>query len=526
MSVKEATHQERGGEALRSAIRQALNGDAILFLGAGAAKDAETESGTPLPTGQELSDILALECGSRPGYSLDSIAQHFLDVRSETVLINVLRKHLKVSSIGSVLTTLASVPWTRIWTTNYDDAFEKALNERKVPYYSLTTAAEVRNAQGNRLILLHINGALDRLNQSLTRDFVLTSESYATQAFVSTDWSTVFRNDLQRAKSIIFIGYSLADIDIARLIFNPELLRAKVHFVDRNDIDPVLKTKLSKFGTVHSIGLEALRDILEVEKTRWVQPEFVEEYQCWSRVAPEKALREPKDNDFYDLILKGVIYDELLMSQLESPGVPTYTVVRACESPCVSHLGQPSGVAVVVGSFANGKTVALRSIALQLVAQGRDVFEFAQHSELAGVELQRLCRRDSDFILILENYSRNLELIEYFCRYARPGCALLTSERTEVHEMRSPALKDRTKGRDLKVFDVDLLENGEIARLSELVSLRGLWGERAGLSDAQRLGYLKHDCTRQMHAVLIDVANSPQIKARLTEILESDDFSP
>lgn len=520
MSAKEATHQETGDEALRVAMRQALNGDAILFLGAGAAKDAKTKNGTPLPTGQELSDALASECNLGPGYSLDSIAQHFLDVRSETALINALRKQLKVSSIGSVLTTLASVPWTRIWTTNYDDAFEKALNEHKVSHYSLTTAAEVRNAQGNRLVLLHINGALDSLKQSLMPDFVLTSESYATQAFVSTEWSTVLRNDLQRAKSIIFVGYSLADIDIARLIFNPELLRAKVHFVDRSDIDPVLKTKLSKFGTVHSVGLEALRRILAEEKDQWEPPKFVEEYQCWSRVVAKEALRAPKDDDFYELILRGVAYDELLMSQIESPSVPTYTVVRACEPSCVSHLGQLGGVAAVVGSFANGKTIALRSIALQLVAQGRDVFEFVQHSESASTELQRLCRRGSDFILVLENYSRNLELIECFCRYARPGCALLTSERTEIHELRSPALKDRTKGRDLKVFDVDLLENDEIARLSELFSLHGLWGERAGLSETQRLGYLKHDCARQMQAILIDVANSPQVRARLTEIVD------
>ena len=110
------------------------------------------------------------------------------------------------------------------------------------------------------------------------------------------------------------------------------------------------------------------------------------------------------------------------------------------------------------------------------------MLELVQKSESASIELQRLCRRDSDFVLVLENYSRNLELIECFCRYARPGCALLTSERTEVHELRSPALKDRTKGRDLKVFEVDLLDNDEIARLSELFSLRGLWGERAGLS--------------------------------------------
>lgn len=78
--------------ALRAAIRSALNGEAIVFLGAGAAKAAKTSKGDCLPTGQELSDALAADCGLGGGYALDSITEHFLGARSETALINALRK--------------------------------------------------------------------------------------------------------------------------------------------------------------------------------------------------------------------------------------------------------------------------------------------------------------------------------------------------------------------------------------------------------------------------------------------------
>jgi len=520
MSATTGAQRALADDELRIAIRSALSGNAILFLGAGAAAAAKRRDGAPLPAGQQLSDALASACELGPGYSLDSIAQHFLETRSETALINALRKQLEISSIDGVLTALASIPWIRIWTTNYDDAFERALTEANKSHHSITTADGVRAAQGNRLLLIHINGDLKRLKQSLTPDFILTSESYATNMFMSTEWSTVLRNDLQRAKSIIFVGYSLADIDIARLVFNPELYRSKVHFVDREDIDPVLRTKLSKFGAVHSIGIDALRSIVDGEKALWRPPQLIEEYQYWSRVLPEGPLRTPSDDDFYDLILRGVPRDDLLLSQIGSPDVPAYTVVRSCEDPCVRHLGKPGAVAAVVGSFANGKTIALRAIALRLATQGRDVFVLERPAELARGELLRLCRRDADFVLVLENYSRNLELIESFCLYARTGCSLLTSERAEVHELRLPALTQKMKERDLEIFDVDILENGEVDRLSDLLSLRGLWGERAGLSEVQRLLYLKHDCDRQIHAVLIEVANSPQIRSRLNEIVD------
>jgi len=506
-------------DSLREAVRAALGGEAILFLGAGAAKDAVRKDGKVLPTGQELADLLGQDCGLASGYPLDTITEHYVDKFSETRLINSLNKHLKVSDIGKTLVSLGTIKWLRVWTTNYDNAFEKALDSSKIKFHSLTTSADVRNAQGNKLIILHINGLLSSLKQSITSDFILTSQSYATQAFADTEWATIFRNDIQQCKAVIFIGYSLADIDVARLLFDPNTFRRKVHFVDRTNIDPVLNSKLTKFGIVHAIGLDQFADILEDEKARWVQPKLVEEYNSWNKIIIDDASRKPSDDDFYELILQGVCKDGLLLSQLETPEDPTYTVVRNCESACIKHLGQTDAIATLVGSFANGKTITLQSIALKLVAEGRDVFILEHPYETAYVELQRICRREQDFILAIENYSRNLDLVEGFCRYARPGCALLLSERTEIHDLASAALIDRTKNRDLNIYELDLLENDELARLSNLLDIRGLWGERAGLTEVQRLSFLKEDCGRQLQAVLIEVAKSPQIKAKLAEIV-------
>jgi len=504
---------------LRESIRDVLAGDAILFLGAGAAKDASTKNGELLPTGKELADFLASECGLGEGYPLDSIADHFIDEKSETALINKLRKKLNVSKVGGATIALAGLPWLRIWTTNYDDSFEKALDENKKTHFALTTSDDVHNAQGNKLIVLHINGYLNRIKQSLTKDFVLTSQSYATQTFVDSEWSTIFRNDIQQCKSVIFIGYSLADIDVARLIFSPETFHKKTHFIDHIKIDPVLSSKLSKFGTVHPIGLEDFSSIISEEKASWVMPELVEEYKSWHKLEISGTLRKPTDDDFYDLILQGVTKDGLILNQLNTPDDPSYTVVRDSEELCIKHLSKDDAVAILTGSFANGKTTTIRSISLKLVAEGRDVFYLDHPYESAFVELQKLCRRDSDFILVLENYSRKLKFIEYFCRYARPDCALLLSERTEIHELSSAALIDRIKHRELRIYELDLLENNEIDRMSALLDLRGLWGDRAGLSQIQKSAYLKEECGRQMQAILIEIAKSPQVKKRLDKIV-------
>ena len=126
-------------------------------------------------------------------------------------------------------------------------------------------------------------------------------------------------------------------------------------------------------------------------------------------------------------------------------------------------------------------------------------------------------------MVVVENYSRNLALVDTFCRYAPERCTLLLSEKAEIHELRAPALLDKIGNRHLVEYEVDMLIDAELKRMSNLLDLRGLWGERAGLSELQRLAYLREDCGRQLHAVLIDVIKSPHIRARLSEIIEHFD---
>jgi hypothetical protein len=110
-----------------------------------------------------------------------------------------------------------------------------------------------------------------------------------------------------------------------------------------------VKTKLSKFGTVHPIGLEALQRIIENERALWTKPDLIEEYQCYSRLRIEDNSQVCSVNDFYDLILHGVTRDGLMLAQAEKPDVPLYTVIRTCEDKCFKDLGQAGRIVVIVG---------------------------------------------------------------------------------------------------------------------------------------------------------------------------------
>ena len=87
----------------------------------------------------------------------------------------------------------------------------------------------------------------------------------------------------------------------------------------------------------------------------------------------------------------------------------------------------------------------------------------------------------------------------------------MLTERTGIHELQSDALDDRIKTRNIQLYDLDILENDEIIRLSSLLDFRGLWGERIGSLETQKLAFLKEDCGRQLQAFLMEVAKSPRL---------------
>lgn len=63
-----------------------------------------------------------------------------------------------------------------------------------------------------------------RIRDSVWTDLKLTKPSYDSGSAMDTEWGTLFRAYLQAAQAIFFVGYSLADIDVRRLLFEEQLV--------------------------------------------------------------------------------------------------------------------------------------------------------------------------------------------------------------------------------------------------------------------------------------------------------------
>jgi len=217
---------------IEEAIRHALDGDATLFLGAGFSADAETASGANLPTGVKFANVLATRLGLHPAPSLDLVADMYRTKFGDFDLIQLLTDSFSASKITPEQEAFGTVPWRRIYTTNYDNVIELAHKKAGRTLISYTQANPPDKVPSRDAICLHINGSIAQLDSSaLGTTFLLTNTAYLSDAFNRSRWSRLFREDIAVSRAVIFVGYSLYDIDIARILHATPGISKKCYFV-------------------------------------------------------------------------------------------------------------------------------------------------------------------------------------------------------------------------------------------------------------------------------------------------------
>ena len=85
---------------LDEALRHALDGQAILFVGAGFSIQARSAVGETLPTGAKLATLLASELGLSTVPSLDIVSDMFVHKVGEFPLIQLLRTSLIATEVA------------------------------------------------------------------------------------------------------------------------------------------------------------------------------------------------------------------------------------------------------------------------------------------------------------------------------------------------------------------------------------------------------------------------------------------
>lgn len=100
-----------------------------------------------------------------------------------------------------------------IYTTNYDRWLEKSLEARNIPFVKIVNVADIAKSSDDKTQIVKLHGDFDD-----DASIVLTESSYFERLSFESPLDIKLRADVL-GRTILFIGYSLGDINIRYLLY-------------------------------------------------------------------------------------------------------------------------------------------------------------------------------------------------------------------------------------------------------------------------------------------------------------------
>ncbi|MGL5867976.1 SIR2 family NAD-dependent protein deacylase [Clostridium chrysemydis] len=193
------------------------NGKVILFVGAGVSASLS------LPTWNQLMDHLSKELDIEPeifklyGDNLSLAEYYCLEKGTIGPLRSWMDREWHVDDCvlreSRIHELICKLNFPIIYTTNYDRSLESSFRVFGCPFEKIIGVEDLYNISNEKAQIIKLHGDFDS-----DESIVLTESSYFERMNFESPLDLKLRSDIL-GKSILFIGYSLSDINIKYLIF-------------------------------------------------------------------------------------------------------------------------------------------------------------------------------------------------------------------------------------------------------------------------------------------------------------------
>jgi hypothetical protein len=509
---------------IEEAFRHAIDGDAVLFLGAGFSLGAVNKANGDFPLANDLSKHLMRDLGESDEAPLQTSSEIYIKRKYEVGLLTFLNQHLGVKSVGAGHRSFAKPNWRRIYTTNYDDVFERAAKAEAKEVRTLALTPRIPNPEKGKVDCIHINGFLpwaDPVNLNST--LILSETAYLTNRFMETPWASLFRTDIEAARAVIFAGYSVADLHIGSVLIAVESLRKKSVFIVGPNPTIVQKTTLEKFGTISAVPsvANAATILDEVIKNHRPAPRHITFRSLQKRQVIVGRPKLATAQEVFDLFVKGEIDAGCLSRSLSDPKA-AYAIERAEIGQIIEAFGRGAPVVVVLSRLANGKSFLSECIATKIQDQS-DVFVFSKETPSLNDEIRALHTTDRPSLIIIDDYARHVDLVKKLRLGAGPNLRLLLTSRTPTHlTMRDQLQAVLGEGVQMLEFRIDTLTQRELLDLDSVLAGAGLLGDAAALSTPRRVDQIyQQRGAGEFGSILLWLLESEAIRKKLEEIFST-----
>lgn len=503
---------------VQEAIKRVLDCEGILFLGAGFSIGAINLRNRNFLVGTGIANHFADLSKLPKGTSLEDASEEFVQKSGTDALIREIQNEFTAKDVCDYHRLVASLPWKRVYTTNYDNVFELAAQQKNKRVTTVTMSEDIYKIPKDHTICVHLNGyvrSLDR--QKIGSELKLTEASYVTASIAETSWAGLLRQDIKLASAVFFLGYSLYDLDIKRIIAETVDDKKKLFFYIGPTPDDATKRRASRYGNILTESTESF-----VSLTREVAQSYIprdrSELRTISVREYNKTFRPKhiKDQDFIDLLLWGRRSNELLSESLRTN--KPYYLKRHQVDEVFRQIESGIRVLVVCSDLGNGKSLFLDGLRFSAMELGFRVFEVYEHNNGVAKELETIARLSGKVFVTIEGYQNWLDEIRLFCNNAGDQAVLVLTVRNGVHDVMIDDLLDNVGSNNFSEINLDTLNSTEIEWIVDTLDLYGLWGVLAGEGKQKKIKHIEIKCQRQFHALLLKLLESPDIRERFSSL--------
>lgn len=504
---------------LQDAIKHAIDGEAILFLGAGFSIGGKNKNNDELPTADELSRRMCRELGLEESNELSIVSDRFIDDpkvgRGVKALICFLKKELYCISTSEVQDDILKLPWMRVYTTNYDNIIEISSEKMKIDREVITATLPRRAVTSSMGAIVHMNGFIKGVDEEkFYNEFKISNSNYLKEGFLDSCWGGQFVKDINNCKAIIFVGYSMKyDLELQKIMNGN--IKEKAVFVDRQHISEeqaYIFGKWGKFCPIGAVGL--MKEINRVSK----------EYKGVEKIIGFKSIEEMyidkytnidvKPNDVINLLVYGKCnkYDfrnkNLFMERKQL--LATVRNIISTKKICLIH-----------SNLGNGKSIALYYLASRLIEDYRVYFVKDINYIQEDIELIK-CRRSQMHIIFLDDYDMQFSVFRELSYDFPDNIKIIATSRSSMSDMLFDSLVSEygVKDEDIGIVNIEIISKEECEALIDLLDNYNLWGNRASYSRKRKRDLVSKDYKNRLSSIFYLLLNSDVIYKKVNHVLE------
>ena len=469
------------------ALNFALNGQAVLFTGAGFSADSVSIDGFSPPQGTELAHILCAQSCTNLIDDLKDAADVAVPRLTSDVAIPMLQEMYRIQSVQNEHKIIANIPWVRMYTTNYDDTLEVACSQSGKSYVAITSMDSTKKPR-NVNIIQHINGYINALDkQTIFNEFKLTNQSYQTVDFLDSEWYNILIGDLQTASSCFFVGYTLYDIDIQRILRKINNIKDKCFFIFKDYPGDALAARVSGFGSVVTGGCAKFSEDIMHAKSAFVPIHHNFNFRCFNKETKDKYCgNDSLRPDVFDLLTFGKVNNFKLYNSIANNFDNEYCVVMAYFYKILDAIKRRVHNIVIDSDIGNGKTILIEMLKAYYVLNDVDVFSFVHSSDDIRKEFSEIYKNSKMQIIFIEGIHRNTAVIES-SKFQRPdNTFFIITERTALAEISGRHI-ERWFDSDVCSVSINKIYDDDLKILIKLLRSNGLLGDFSRYSDEKCL---------------------------------------